>query len=310
MNNSPEAQPNPDTPATATNARWSQDRRLEFIDFRLQWDGHVNRSDLTRFFGISVPQASLDFSRYLTLAPGNMEYDRSSRLYVALPSFRPIYAASHPNRYLNELLATVTGVLPQQESFVGWCPPVDAVPLPARTLDAGTLVALLRAIRHRHSVRVLYQSTSRPEPSSRTLSPHAIAYDGFRWHVRAYCASRKQFLDFVIARILKIEGTEPKGADPEQDNKWQNVLRLVLEPNPSLSPALRRALELDYGMKGGEVELPCREALLFYELKRLGLLESLRTGASQNQQIVLKNREELKEYLEELVPEDEKRKTL
>lgn len=303
MKYSPETQPNPENPAIAPNARWSQDRRLEFIDFRLQWDGHVNRSDLTLFFGISVPQASLDFSRYLTLAPGNMEYDRSSRLYVALPSFKPIYAASHPNRYLNELLAIVTGVLPRQESFVGWYPPLDTVPLPTRTLDADILTVLLRAIRHRQSVRVLYQSTSKPEPTSRTLSPHAIAHDGFRWHVRAYCDSRKQFLDFVIARILRIDSTEPSGADPEQDREWQNILRLVLEPNPNLSPALRRALELDYGMEGGEVELPCREALLFYELKRLGLLEALRNGASENQQIVLKNEAEIREYLQKFVPD-------
>ncbi|MES2390903.1 MAG: hypothetical protein V4555_04635, partial [Acidobacteriota bacterium] len=43
-------------------ARWGQERRLEFIEFRLQWEGRVNRSDLVNYFSISVPQASLDFA--------------------------------------------------------------------------------------------------------------------------------------------------------------------------------------------------------------------------------------------------------
>ena len=34
-------------------SNWSQDKRLEFIDFRLQWTGKINRSDLVDFFGIS-----------------------------------------------------------------------------------------------------------------------------------------------------------------------------------------------------------------------------------------------------------------
>ena len=44
--------------APAEPLRWGTERRLEFIDFRLYWEGRVNRADLTREFGISVPQAS------------------------------------------------------------------------------------------------------------------------------------------------------------------------------------------------------------------------------------------------------------
>ena len=33
--------------------RWGVERRLEFIDFRLFWDGRINRGDLTEQFGIS-----------------------------------------------------------------------------------------------------------------------------------------------------------------------------------------------------------------------------------------------------------------
>lgn len=75
-------------------ARWGQERRLEFIDYRLRWDGQINRSSLTDFFGISVPQASLDLSEYTKLAPDNLEYDMSSRVYRSTKLFQPVYMTS------------------------------------------------------------------------------------------------------------------------------------------------------------------------------------------------------------------------
>ncbi len=58
------------------SVRWGIERRLEFIEFRLFWEGHVNRSDLMAAFGISINQASADLNRYLGMAPGNMVYDK------------------------------------------------------------------------------------------------------------------------------------------------------------------------------------------------------------------------------------------
>jgi hypothetical protein len=34
--------------------RWGVEQRLEFIEFRLFWEGHVNRSDVMTQFGLSV----------------------------------------------------------------------------------------------------------------------------------------------------------------------------------------------------------------------------------------------------------------
>jgi hypothetical protein len=48
--------------------RWSVEQRLEFIEFRLFWEGHVNRSDVMEKFGLSVNQASSDLNRYLGFA--------------------------------------------------------------------------------------------------------------------------------------------------------------------------------------------------------------------------------------------------
>jgi hypothetical protein len=33
--------------------RWGVEQRLEFIEFRLFWEGHVNRGDLMSAFGVT-----------------------------------------------------------------------------------------------------------------------------------------------------------------------------------------------------------------------------------------------------------------
>lgn len=176
-----------------SSGRWSQDRRLEFIDFRLRWDGRLNRGDLTAFFGISVPQASLDIARYSELAPGNLEYDRSSRVYVAPQSFTPLFPASDAGRYLNELLAKCSELDAEQSSFLAWAPPVATVPSPGRTFRVEVLVALLRAIREGRAIRVLYQSMTSPQPWARVLTPHALALTGFAGTLERIAILAKSF---------------------------------------------------------------------------------------------------------------------
>lgn len=286
------------SPAASTgkaSAKWSQERRLEFVDYRLQWEGQLNRSDLMDVFGISVPQASLDIARYMELAPENMRYDRSARVYLAGERFDPAFHTGDPRRYLNDLLGLVSGAVSKESSFVGWMPPLAVTPIPTRVIPGGTLVTLLRAIRNGQTITAEYQSMSRPSPSQRVLAPHAIAFDGFRWHTRAYCFARKGFRDFVLARMLTVERGEPSPIDPALDTAWTTNVRLVLVPHPQLSESRRRVVELDYGMVGGEAIVECRQALLFYVLKHLGFNQS--QGSSLTKQVALKNEADLRALL-------------
>lgn len=145
-------------------------------------------------------------------------------------------------------------------------------------------------------LRVLYQSMSRSEPSWRELSPHAIGHDGFRWHARAFCHERRDFRDFVIARMLEVEVRATSDVEPAADSAWTTMVRLILVPNPHLAEPKRRVIELDYGMSGGQAELECRQAVLYYVMQRLGL--NADTGVKpEAQQIALKNLDEVKRYL-------------
>lgn len=286
-------------PVEPKGLSWVLESRLQFIDFRLRWEGRINRLDLIEHFGISVPQASLDIAKYTELAPSNLTYDRSSKTYTATQTFHPLYQRSTAQRYLAELLATKMGVIESAASFIGSAPETDWAPSPWRTICEQTVEAVVRAIRQREAIRVSYQSMSSLDESIRLLSPHALGFDGFRWHMRAFCHKRQRFSDFVLARILRVDGFEPSQIDTSLDAHWHTVLMLVLAPHPELPAAKKRILELDYGMVDGEVKLPCRQAFLFYTLRRLGL-HTKEAPDPLSQQITLKNREEIQPYIDAL----------
>lgn len=63
-------------------SQWFKDRRQEFIAATLKQFGQVNRQDLVRQFGISVPQASADIAAFLASDPPHVAYDVSAKTYV------------------------------------------------------------------------------------------------------------------------------------------------------------------------------------------------------------------------------------
>ncbi|WP_413786087.1 WYL domain-containing protein [Acinetobacter ursingii] len=52
--------------------------------------------------------------------------------------------------------------------------------------------------------------------------------DGHRWHVRAFCRTRKDFRDFVLARIITAETLDEAVVSSEQDIAWHTYITLVL----------------------------------------------------------------------------------
>ncbi|MEM6497864.1 MAG: WYL domain-containing protein, partial [Pseudomonadota bacterium] len=184
--------------------KWGVERRLEFIEFRLFWEGGVNRSDIIEMFDVSVPQASKDLTLYQERAPHNAVYDKSAKRYVASERFKPHFLKPDPDGYLSRLRSVAEGVVDLSESWITGLSNADIALTPHREVDASVLRAVLGAVRDGRSLSVFYQSMSRerPEPTWRRISPHAFGYDGFRWHVRAYCHLTKKFKDFLLPRIL------------------------------------------------------------------------------------------------------------
>jgi predicted DNA-binding transcriptional regulator YafY len=272
-------------------ANWSVERRYEFMEFRLFWQGHINRSDLMEAFGISVQQASKDFANYIEGRKSNLIYDKRLRTYLRGKNFKPRYFQPDAAEYFSQLQAVEHGLVPEAQSWISDFPGYGATPVPARGVDPLVLRDVLTAIRETSALKITYQSMSRPDPSERWIEPHALAFDGFRWHARAFCQNDKVFKDFLLSRIVEVGGQGPVTANSSADEAWHSEVVLAVAPHPELSENQRRAIEMDYGMEGGCAQISVRRALLFYALKRLGLDTDPAARRPQDQQIVLLNRE-------------------
>ena len=274
--------------------RWGTDQRLEFIEFRLFWDGSINRGDITSHFGVSVPQASNDLSLYKELAGANLRYDSSSKRYEPAPDFHPRFLKPNAERYLAQLKAIADKVIDPADTQMGDLPDLVVMPVPRRRVDPETLRRLLLAVRTNQSIAVEYQSMNddRPEPTWRTISPHAFGYDGLRWHVRAFCHIEGTFKDFIISRCLATGDMAPGQGHAQEDRDWQTYFEVILKPNPKLAPAQRKTIELDYGMEAGQCIVKIRMALLYYFDKRLRLDIAETKDRPKETPVVIHNRKE------------------
>lgn len=242
-----------------------QQERLAHIEQLLWWRGWIRRNDLTRAFGISTIQASLDLREYRLGHPGAMRYDGSAGRYVATARLRLGLSAGT----LEEALA----IFAQTPRPAGTGPWVGKVTLPARHVAAGVAQAVVRAILSGKALRIRYASIHSNTFRWRWITPHALGHDGHRWHVRAYCADEGGFRDFVLGRIAETAETGPAAAKIEEDSAWSTEKTLHLKPHPTLGDAQRRALELDFTMKAGRLKITAPPALLLYALAALGLSE-------------------------------------
>lgn len=273
--------------------RWGTERRFEFIELRLFWNGIVNRQELAGTFGISLQQASADFARYLDIAPGNAAYNRAANGYVRSGAFRSRFTTPDAVRHLSHLRLTSEGMLDPGFPGSGQIPSFDIVPGPVSRIDPLVLRSILDAIRGRQEIEITYQSTLRAEPGRWCIAPHALAFDGFRWHARACCAGDKTFKHFTLARMSSPGDPRPTDIDSATDKLWHQRVRTIIGPHPRLSEGQRKAVEADYGMTGGVSVTDVRASFLWYFLKRLGIEGDAAGKPPQDQHIVLLNRNEV-----------------
>lgn len=273
---------------------------MEFIEFRLIWEGGVNRSDLIDTFDVSVPQASKDLTHYQERAPQNAVYDKSARPYVARPEFRPVFLDPDPESYFMRLRSMAEGFAEAGSNWLAVPPDMDIALTLRRKVDTELLRSVLAAVREERSLHLHYQSMNRdrPDPAWRRITPHTFGFDGLRWHVRAWCHETEQFKDFLLSRISGYGELGEPGTGAARDRLWQERFDITIVPHPGLSVGTRAVVAKDYNIVDGRAIQAVRYAMLFYVLRRLGLLEGAWTGDPRTQHIVAANEREVAAALE------------
>lgn len=241
----------------------SQRERLAYIDFRLYFMGEIGRPDLAARFGVAPAGATRDLALYREIAPQNIEFDGSNKIYRIGKDFVPVFEHS-PQRVLSALaLGFGDGVNIESQPLL---PCVSPAALSTPRMEV--LAPLCRAIHAKRPVAIRYHSMSNGE-SERVIVPYALVDTGLRWHVRAFDRKSGEFRDFVVTRIeeptlLDQEANANEHAD--KDIQWTRIVELDLVPHPRL--ARPDIIKMDYGMTNGSIRLRVRAAVAGYMLLR------------------------------------------
>jgi hypothetical protein len=264
------------------------ERRLDFITSRLTWEGRINRMDLVARFGVSPNQASADLKRFEDLHPDALRYDTRAKTYRAGPGL-PAPDGAAAAGLLRELRLIAEGVMPASDGTLAHVPAAEIAEPPLRPAPPAVLAAVIAAIREARAIEAGYQSFSSPEPRRRWIEPHALVFDGFRWHARARDAGggAGDFRDFVLGRLSEAVLVGPAAGSAADDADWRRRAVLEIAPNPGLPPHQRAAVATDYGMTGERLTLRPRMAVSYYVKQRLGLTEGHEQRPPRDQHIVL-----------------------
>lgn len=266
-------------------ARWSATQRLEFAADRLFWDGTLQREDLISRFGVSPAQATADIARLRQRFGAGIAYDPSRRAYV--PTDQTSEPPTSATRLLAEMRLIGEGIIAPAYGVLSDPPPIEVVAVLSRAVEPETLRRVIWAIRDRRAIEANYVSFQRREATQRLLSPHALVFDAFRWHVRAHDAGDGRFKDFLLSRLSEPKPSGDAIAGAEHDTAWHTRRLLRIVPHPGLREHQRRVVMLDYGMQDGRLDLEVREAIVFYVRRRLGLVEGHEQRPAQEQHIIL-----------------------
>ncbi|MEO0437703.1 MAG: WYL domain-containing protein [Pseudomonadota bacterium] len=278
--------------------RWDLLLRYRYIEIITLWEGRLTTGHLTRCFGIGRQQASKDINHYAReIAPGNLEYDKFLKGYKPTTSFDPRVTKGTAEEYLH-LMTRDDQLMGVFESLPLATANVEQLTTPTRHVSPNVLRPLIQAARSRRRLEVDYLSLQNPDREGRIIVPHTLVFTGFRWHVRAWCEKNRDYRDFVLSRFRgEAELMDASEHGSEEDTRWQQKVEVLVKPDPRLSEEQQEVIAVDYGMSGRALTLSTRGILVNYLLKLLQLDNPTEQANPLAQQIVLANREELKEWL-------------
>lgn len=257
----------------ATNENhWAARERLRRVEVLLWWRGWAGRGDLAEGFGISAAQASGDFQRYVELNPGALVYQTRRKRYEGTPEMRCVL---HEPRLEEAVWLFHGGAAPggfwaermdRPEGGPEIAAAVDVLHPLVRRAGPRVERRVFLAMGQGRRLRVRYASLSGGKAEWREIAPHALGHDGYRWHVRAWCLRNGDFRDFAPSRMEDAEWPGEVFERPVADAEWERLDTVVLVPHAGLTAEQRRAIELDYGMVGGRLEVRVRAAMKEYFL--------------------------------------------
>jgi hypothetical protein len=266
----------------------------------LEWEGRLNNTRLRELLDVKITRASVLLGKFRDAHPNWVDWDTFSKSYIATNHFynrrakaagslAPTASLAHYLSLVQMSHVSMSGI---EHSHI-WSGYQDlSTPVPQ------VFATISEAIRSGRMLKMLYRSMRNPEPHERLVSPHSLVRAGRRWHVRAFCAEKKEFRDYALGRIqnpIILDGTAENSVS--DDATWNTVVKVQLVAHPALNESQRKLVEFEYFSGTAARADLCRAALLSYYIQDIRAALDVEKERPPEYQLSVFNKEELSQWL-------------
>jgi len=260
--------------------------RLVDLEQLILWEGELTNERIRELLGVKLVYASRLMSGLMKLLAGRARRASAHAPLKMAYVFPDDQTRSSPDAYLH-MLNWLPGYPLTFGSGV-----VDAR-LDLSLISPAIFSAIFQSIKRQHGLRISYKSMTHPLGTERLVFPHALVRAPRRWHMRAWCTERSDFLDFTLGRIsAAMSDSTPcqgNGRTQDQDLAWINVMDLVIGPHPALNEDQRKMIAGEFFPGAASLRLKVRECLAPYIAQDLRLATDLGKHVPPEYQLALLN---------------------
>lgn len=231
--------------------------QFRYIEMMLLYEGVLTNECLRTRFNVTQVQASRIIKKYRDENPGHMEHLAGRGSYRIGNKLSQGESVHPVGDYFNEKGISIE------------TPCVAVVQNDLTQTNPIVIRQIVQAKIKNCGVRIAYCSMNHPLGKERLIFPHAFAFAGSRWHVRAFDTMNKEYRDFNLGRIESAT-LEPAYSAPQiTDNEWEAFVELTVQPHPNLNLDQQRMIRREYfgGTSGRLVTV--RKALEMYTVRHL-----------------------------------------
>ncbi|PKQ73658.1 WYL domain-containing protein [Aeromonas sobria] len=242
----------------------AQDRqlqRLKYIDLCAYVLGYVNRNVIMNRFDVKQVCATKDINAYQEKTGANLVYDHAMKCYRPVDWFSPLFE--------HDVVDALELMNDGKQSI--FCEPRFANNSYSYAIKSvqpllKNLHNVFRALSLGKKVEIDYVSL-KTGSSNRLIAPHSLIRTGCFTYVRAFDHQSGEFRSFKLNRIINskiIDITPLKNEIRAADKDWQSEVTLIIKVNDGVEH--KEAIEFDYGLVNGVLEVSVKKALIMFFL--------------------------------------------
>lgn len=239
--------------------------QFRYIELMLLYEGVLTNECLRERFNVTQVQASRIIKKYRDENPGCMEHLAGRGSYRIGNKLSNVESTPPVGDYFSE-----KGISIEKSR-------VAIVQNDLTRINPAVIRKIVQANIKNCGVRVTYCSMNQPLGNERLIFPHAFAFAGSRWHVRAFDTMKNEHRDFNLGRI-EAAILEPNHSAPQViDDEWGAMVELTIQPHPKLTLDQQQMIRREYfdGTSGRLVTV--RKALEMYTVRHLEVATDMQT---------------------------------